>query len=150
MDITLTLEPHGWLDVSIEYKTHERVELPVSWLSDALGDMARQLVSLHKGTEEVVMVMQTEPGEYRFRIKKTDQARVQFMLYEMHDNFSSQAVTEGNLLMSEELTLVKLTKLFYREFSKLKDMGLEQYQTHWSYEFPMDAYERIGRIVQIN
>lgn len=57
MDITLTLEPHGWLDVSIEYKTHERVELPVSWLSDALGDMARQLVSLHKGTEEVVMVM---------------------------------------------------------------------------------------------
>ncbi len=104
---------------------------------------------LHKGSEEVVMVMQTEPGEYRFRIKKINQVQIQFMVYEMHDNFSSQVVTEGTLLMSEELTLVKLTKLFYREFSKMRDLGLEEYKTRWSYEFPNDAYERIGRVVQI-
>ncbi|WP_339837019.1 hypothetical protein [Paenibacillus sp. FSL R7-0272] len=111
--------------------------------------MASQLIALHRGAEEVVMVMQTEPGEYRFKIKKIAQARVRFMVYEMRDTFSSQVVTEGTLLMSEELTLVKLTKLFYREFSKLKNLGLEEYKNRWSYGFPMDAYERIGRVVQI-
>ncbi|MGQ8871209.1 hypothetical protein [Paenibacillus sp. TSA_86.1] len=149
MDIKMKLEPHGWLDIEIESDQEERIEIPVSWLSDALGDMASRLVALHKGAEEVVMVMQTEPGEFRFRIKKTAQARVRFMVYKMHDNFSSQMVTEGALLMSEELTLVKLTKLFYREFSKIRELGLEEYKTRWSYEFPNDAYARIGRVVQI-
>lgn len=149
MGIRMKLEPHGWLDIEIESQLQEIIEISVSWLSDALGDMASQLIALHRGAEEVVMVMQTEPGEYRFKIKKIAQARVQFMVYKMHDNFSSQVVTEGALLLSEDLTLVKLTKLFYREFSKMRDLGLEEYKTRWSYEFPMDAYERIGRVVQI-
>ncbi|WP_186327723.1 hypothetical protein [Paenibacillus xylanexedens] len=51
--------------------------------------------------------------------------------------------------MSEELTLVKLTKLFYRELSKLKEMGPEEYRKRWSFDFPLEAYERIGRVVQI-
>lgn len=149
MDIVMTLEPHGWLDILVQPGQGEEIEIPVSFLSDAVEDIARQFVALHKGATEVTMTMQTEPGEYRFRIKKRSQTIVQFMVYEMSDNFSSEAVTEGRLLMSEELTLVKLTKLFYRELSKMKEMGLEEYHKRWSFDFPLNAYERIGRVVQI-
>lgn len=149
MDIVMTLEPHGWLDILLKPNQGEQIEIPVSFLSDAVDDITRQFVALHKGAAEVTITMQTEPGEYRFRIKKCSKTMIQFMVYEMSDNFSPEAVTEGCLLMSEELTLVKLTKLFYRELSKLKEMGLEEYHKRWSFDFPLDAYERIGRVVQI-
>ncbi|MGE6575373.1 hypothetical protein [Paenibacillus xylanexedens] len=149
MDIVMTLEPHGWLDILVQPDQGEQIEIPVSFLSDAVDEIARQFVALHKGATEVTMTMQTEPGEYRFWIKKRSQVIVQFMVYEMSDNFSTEAVTEGRLLMSEELSLVKLTKLFYRELSKLKEMGLEEYHKRWSFDFPLNAYERIGRVVQI-
>lgn len=149
MDIVMTLEPHGWMDITIQPNQGEQIEIPVSFLSDAVGEIARHIVALHKGVTEVTMTLQTEPGEYRFWIKKRSQVIVQFMVYEMSDNFSTEAVTEGGLLMSEELTLVKLTKLFYRELSKLKELGPEEYHKRWSFDFPLDAYERIGRVVQI-
>ncbi|PRA08721.1 MULTISPECIES: hypothetical protein [unclassified Paenibacillus] len=149
MDIVMTLEPHGWLDILVQPDQGEQIEIPVSFLSDAVEDIARQFVALHKGATEVTITMQTEPGEYRFWIKKRSQTMVQFMVYEMSDNFSTEAVTEGRLLMSEELTLVKLTKLFYRELSKMKEIGPEEYHKRWSFDFPLNAYERIERIVQI-
>ncbi|WP_405131721.1 hypothetical protein MHB43_08355 [Paenibacillus sp. FSL H8-0317] len=149
MDIVMTLEPHGWMDITIQPNQGEQIKIPVSFLSDAVDEVARHIVALHKGAAEVTMTMQTEPGEYRFWIKKRSQVIVQFMVYEMSDNFSTEAVTEGRLLMSEELTLIKLTKLFYRELSKLKEMGLKEYHKRWSFDFPLDAYERIGRVVQI-
>ncbi len=149
MDIVMTLEPHGWLDITIQPNQGEQIEISVSFLSDAVEDITRQIVALHKGATEVTITMQTEPGEYRFLIKKRSQVIVQFMVYEMSDNFSPEAVTEGCLLMSEELTLVKLTKLFYRELSKMKELGLEEYHKRWSFDFPLNAYERIGRVVQI-
>ncbi|MEO2260372.1 hypothetical protein ABGV43_26075 [Paenibacillus amylolyticus] len=120
MDIVMTLEPHGWLDIVVQPDQGEQIEIPVSFLSDVVDEIARQFVALHKGAAEVTMAMQTEPGEYRFRIKKRSKTMIQFMVYEMSDNFSPEDVTKGRLLMSEELTLVKLTKLFYRELSKLK------------------------------
>ncbi|WP_458125916.1 hypothetical protein [Paenibacillus sp. Z3-2] len=149
MDIVMTLEPHGWMDITIQPNQGEQIEIPVSFLSDAVDEVARHIVALHKGAAEVTMTMQTEPGEYRFWIKKRSQVIVQFMVYEMSDNFSPEDVTKGRLIMSEELTLVKLTKLFYRELSKLKEMGPEEYHKRWSFDFPLDAYERIGRVVQI-
>ncbi|ETT38091.1 hypothetical protein C161_08203 [Paenibacillus sp. FSL R5-192] len=149
MDIVMTLEPHGWLDILVQPDQGEQIEIPVSFLSDAVDEIARQFVALHKGATEVTMTMQIEPGEYRFWIKKRSQVIVQFMVYEMSDNFSTEDVTKGRLLMSEELTLVKLTKLFYRELSKLKDMGPGEYHKRWSFDFPLNAYERIGRVVQI-
>jgi len=149
MDIVMTLEPHGWLDILVQPDQGEQIEIPVSFLSDAVEDITCQIVALHKGATEVTITMQTEPGEYRFLIKKRSQVIVLFMVYEMSDNFSPEAVTEGCLRMSEELTLVKLTKLFYRELSKMKEMGLEEYHKRWSFDFPLNAYERIGRVVQI-
>ena len=80
MDIVMTLEPHGWLDIVVQPDQGEQIEIPVSFLSDVVDEIARQFVALHKGAAEVTMAMQTEPGEYRFRIKKRSKTMIQFMV----------------------------------------------------------------------
>ncbi|WP_145320076.1 hypothetical protein [Paenibacillus xylanexedens] len=63
MDIVMTLEPYGWMDITIQPNQGEQIEIPVSFLSDAVDEVARHIVALHRGAAEVTMTMQTEPGE---------------------------------------------------------------------------------------
>ncbi|MCG7379094.1 hypothetical protein MH215_18940 [Paenibacillus sp. ACRSA] len=144
----MNLEPHGWLDIFITPTFGERIEIPASFLTDAIRDLVDKLIALRKGADDVEITIQTEPGEYRFWIKKQSASRVQFEVYEMSDNFSSEAVHEGRRLMSEEVTRVRLYKLMYRELKKMKDLGLDEYKKRWSGDFPQSGFTQIERYVQ--
>lgn len=148
MDIVMNLEPHGWLDIFITPTSGERIEIPASFLTDAIRDLVDKLIALRKGADDVEITIQTEPGEYRFWTKKQSASRVQFEVYEMSDNFSSEAVHEGRRLMSEEVTMVRLYKLMYRELKKMKDLGLDEYKKRWSGDFPQSGFTQIERYVQ--
>lgn len=148
MDIVMNLEPHGWLDIFITPTSGERIEILASFLTDAIRDLVDKLIALKKGADDVEITIQTEPGEYRFWIKKQSASRVQFEVYEMSDNFSSEAVHEGRRLMSEEVTRVRLYKLMYRELKKMKDLGLDEYKKRWSGDFPLSGFTQIERYVQ--
>ncbi|MDQ0170650.1 hypothetical protein [Paenibacillus tundrae] len=148
MDIVMNLEPHGWLDIFITPTSGERIEIPASFLTDAIRDLVDKLIALRKGADDVEITIQTEPGEYRFWIKKHSLRYVQFEVYEMSDNFSSGAIHEGHRLMSEEVPMVRLYKLMYRELKKMKDLGIDEYKKRWSGDFPLSGFTQIERYVQ--
>lgn len=40
MDIIMNLQPHGWLDISITSSEGEIIEIPVSFLTDSIHELA--------------------------------------------------------------------------------------------------------------
>lgn len=143
MEISMSLEPHGWLDVVINSKDGEEIEIPVSFLTDAIYDIANKVSILNNEVNEVIISVQTEPGEYRFRIIKVSNTLSLFEVFEMNDNFSSEMLEEGTLLITEEIKTIRLLRIIHRELTKMKGLGAEEYKKRWNSDFPISAYERI-------
>lgn len=141
----MNLEPHGWLDVLLISDAGERIEIPVSFLTDAIHDWAEQISRLKGDVRQVTIVMQTEPGEYRARISKISDQEVRFELLCMNDNFSSQPNEAGKKVFDQNTRTIKLKKTVYRELTKLKNLGADEYKKRWAEPFPSEAYEKIDR-----
>jgi hypothetical protein len=120
------------------------VRIPVSFLSDAIYEIASKISMMDKDSEVIIITMQTEPGEYRFKISKISQELCLFQVFEMSDNFSSEALEEGILLLSQEIKTIRLARIIYRELTKMKDMGLDEYMDRWGAEFPIEEYRRLS------
>ncbi|MNK89115.1 hypothetical protein D3C87_1091120 [compost metagenome] len=143
MEITMTLLPHGWLDISISTSEGKTIEIPVSFLTNAIYEIANKTSSLDKDISDVIITMQTEPGEYRFKITKISNLLCKFQVYEMGDNFSSEAIEEGEFLISEQIQIIRLLRLIFRELTKMRDLGLEEFKERWNSDFPINAYKKI-------
>lgn len=147
MDITMSLQPHGWLDVMIYRTRGEKIEIPVSFLSDAIHEIASKTSSLGIAENDAIITMQTEPGEYRFKISKVTEDLSLFQLFEMSDNFSSEAIEEGTLLITEEIKTIRLLRIIHRELTKMKDLGMEGFKERWNSDFPINAYNGLSETI---
>ncbi len=148
MEIILDLEEHGWLDVIISTKQGNEIHIPVSFLSDAVYDIASRMSVLDTNYTDITIVLQTEPGEYRLRITKKSEKSCLFEVFEMDDNFSSEYTHEGNLLLVEEVKTIRLIRMIYRELSKMKELGLEEFKRRWNYDFPLGYYIRMSEAIK--
>ncbi|MEK3779234.1 hypothetical protein [Paenibacillus sp. FSL R5-0810] len=55
MDIIMNLQPHGWLDISITFSEGEIIEIPVSFLTDSIHELADKSSLLDKDFNEVII-----------------------------------------------------------------------------------------------
>jgi hypothetical protein len=147
MDILMNLQPHGWLDVLIRVDDME-INIPVSFLSDAISEIASKMSIIDQDIDSIIITLQTEPGEYRFMVSKISNQLSLFRVFEMSDNFSSEAIEEGTLLLSQEIKTIRLVRIIHRELTKMKDMGLDEYKDRWSSEFPIEAYKKLGEVIK--
>ncbi|EBK2059899.1 hypothetical protein MJ257_22780 [Paenibacillus timonensis] len=147
MEISMSLQPHGWLVVMIYTTEGKKFDIPVSFLSDAIHEIASKISILDKDVNEVIITMQTEPGEYRLKISKISNVFCLFQLFEMSDNFSTEATEEGTLLITEEIKTIRLLRIIHRELTKMKDLGSEGFIKRWNSDFPINAYERLTDMI---
>jgi|GEM_PF-1948367 len=147
MDIIMNLQPHGWLDISITSSEGEIIEIPVSFLTDSIHELADKSSLLDKDFNEVIITMQTEPGEFRFKITRITNSLCNFQVYEMSDNFSCELNEEGKLLISEQLQTIRLLRIIHRELTRMKDLGFKEFQERWNSEFPLNAYEKLRNTI---
>src|SRR5689334_2478187 len=66
------LTGRGWSAATISDR-ETTAELTASYLSDALGDLARATVGLLRGAAAVRVSWDEEPGEYRWLLARTDE-----------------------------------------------------------------------------
>ncbi|UKS29335.1 hypothetical protein LOZ80_10530 [Paenibacillus sp. HWE-109] len=148
MDFRMSLEPHGWLDIVITSNEGTEIEIPASFLSDAISDLTDKTSNLLEHANEFLISIQTEPGEYRIKYSKISRELILFELYEMDDNFSSEELFKGKLLISEHVHTIKLLRMIYRELTKMKDLGMEEFKERWSYDFPVNTYDKISTSIK--
>lgn len=95
-----------------------------------------------EGNQDVVAKFQTEPGEYRFRLKSQGKVCL-FEVYIFDDNFCKDELEKGQCVISTQIETDKLINKFYREILKLKETGIDEFKKRWGYDFPQDAFMRL-------
>lgn len=148
MDIIMKLDFYGWLDVFIYTSGGKEIEIPVSYLTDAIHELSSKISVIDQINGDTIITVQTEPGEYRLRILRVTDEACLFQVFEMDDNFSTQHIEEGTLLVSEEIEAIRLLRIIHRELSKMKDLGHEEFKERWGSDFPDNAYERISTLIK--
>ena len=137
--LSYILHEHGWAMASISDGV-ATVEMDVSFLSDALGDLARAARGILRGMPEATFSFQQEPGEHRFVVSRGGDGRVSVNVYRFPDTFSRSR--RGELVMTIECGL--------REFATecinclrrvLDEHGEAGYRERWrNADFPLREY----------
>lgn len=139
--LSYILQQHGWAAASIS-DGDATVETDVTYLSDALGDLARAARGILRGMPEVTFSFQQEPGEHRFVVSRHED-RVQLSVYRFPETFSRSQ--QGELVMTAQCSL--------REFATecinclrrvLDEHGEEGYRERWkNADFPLREYREL-------
>jgi hypothetical protein len=136
--LSYILQEHGWAAASIS-DGDATVETDVSYLSDALGDLARAARGILRGMPEATFSFQQEPGEHRFVVSREDDG-VRVVVYRFADTFSRARAGEA----------IMVAKCSLREFATecinclrrvLDEHGEAGYRQRWkNAEFPSQEY----------
>src|SRR4051812_41879340 len=96
--LSYTLEDHGWATASFG-NGESTIQTDVSYLSDALGDLARAARGILRGLPQATFSLQREPGEHRIVFTRRDD-HVTVNVYAYPDTFSGSEY--GDLLLTAE------------------------------------------------
>jgi hypothetical protein len=139
LHLSYILHEHGSATASVGSGDRKLDIIGVSFLSDALGDMARSARSTLRGMSESTFSFQMEPGEYRFVVSR-DGTQVVVRVYHFAESFSRRQ--HGELVLTAECSL--------REFATecinclrrvLDEHGQAGYRERWkNADFPLREY----------
>lgn len=147
---TFTLLEHGWAKAQVA--SMDKVQpLSASYLSDALGDLARSVIRLFSATEPetITCSWQEEPGEFRWIMRRFgDSIRLQIRMFA--DTASRKRDEEGSLLFETQCSLLRLaTQVQSQLYHVLMEFGEEGYLLRWmKYPFPKSEYQQLTGLIQ--
>jgi hypothetical protein len=141
LQLSYILHEHGWATVVVGNGDNS-IETEVSYLSDALGDLARAARGILRGLSEATVRLQQEPGEHRVLLTH-DGNRVRAEVYRFDDTFSRS--TRGKPLLTAECTLRELATACINCLRHVLDEhGEAGYRLRWkNHEFPMREYRAL-------
>jgi hypothetical protein len=148
MEIVYELAGAGWADARISHKGNYR-NMAVSYLSDALGDMARAAVQLLRGGREVSFSFQDEPGEHRWILSRGEADSLRIRVFWFDDAFSARRQERGTEVFACDCAVLDFVgQVSYVLQSVLADEGVEGYRRRWqNYEFPLDSFTELQRLL---
>jgi hypothetical protein len=148
MQLVYKLAGAGWADARISNTSVYR-DMAVSYLSDALGAMARAALQLLRGAREASFSFQDEPGEHRWILSRgeADSLRIRILWFE--DNFSPRPQERGTEVFGCDCAVLDFVGQVSSVLQTLlADEGIDGYIRRWqSDEFPVDTFAEIQRLL---
>ena len=139
-----TLHEHGWASAAIG-DGDTTVSFNVSYLGDALGDLARATRSVLRGLPEARCSFQQEPGEHRLLFARDEQV-VRVTVERLHKTFSRRERGEV-LLVTQAEPLQLAEEVLNCLFRVLARHGEEGYLERWGRAaFPSAEYRDLLEI----
>lgn len=137
-DLTYTLGNHGWA-AACASNGNQHVEMTVSYLSDALGDLARTVRGLMRGVPETSFSFLDEPGEHRIILRR-DAETVRITAYWFEDEGLS--LSRGRVVLTAECSVGELATTTINCLRRILDTHGEMgYRQRWQeHDFPMQEY----------
>ena len=138
------LHEHGWASAFVGDGS-TTVTFDASYLSDALGDLARAVRAVLRGLPESKCAFEQEPGEHRLLFVRDEQV-IRITLERLHETFSR--AQRGELLLvtqSEPLQLAE--EVLNCLFRVLARHGEDDYLRRWiNAPFPSAEYRDLLEI----
>jgi hypothetical protein len=136
----------GWSEATLSDR-ETAAEITASYLSDALGDLARGVILLLHGREDVTVSWKEEPGEYRWRFTLTgDRLTVRILWFD--SPYSTLPDDRGRPVFQTACRLVDFAGQVTSQLrTLLETLGEAEYKRHWvSHDFPRAEYETLVRL----
>jgi hypothetical protein len=137
----------GWAECTLEIDG-VGVTVTASYLSDALDELCRAVVSVLAGDREATASFDEEPGEYRWRLERVGAERVRVRILEFEELWSQAPDRAGKLVFEAECRLRTLGGALLSELQRLeKTYGAAGYKERWV-EHPFPA-RRIAQLKEL-
>ena len=142
------LTGRGWSAATISARG-QTAHLSASFLSDALGDLARAVIALLRGAERASLDWQEEPGDYRWLLTREAERLVIRVLW-FDDTFSRASDDRGRLVFETECRLMDFAGQLKSQLQYLLEhVGSTGYKQQWvQQEFPLAEYETLRQLLR--
>lgn len=146
MRIEYQLAGAGWADARISDGSSSR-EMEVSYLSDALGDMAQGALQMLRGAREVSFSFQDEPGEHRWTLIRGEEDSLRIRIFWSKEAFNHRFPRHATEVFSCDCAVLDFVgQVSYVLQTLLLEEGLDGYRRRWlSHEFPLGVFNEIQR-----
>lgn len=129
---------HGWAE-AVASAADRSCEITVSYLSDALGDLARAALACTLKTDELELTFSffDEPGEYRWAISRAgDQVRISIV--EFDDYAPKSNTVDGKLIFEAACSLRRFVSQVRGLLQSIhNEVGVLKYKEQWkNHDFP--------------
>jgi hypothetical protein len=141
-----TLIGRGWVEATLANGINQQRFL-ASYLSDAIGDLLRVVISLLEGARRGTCLWEQEPGEYRWLFTRQDE-QIQIRIVSFGQTFSRQFDEEGECVLTVQCSLLKFpTKLSKQLEQLLATWDENGYHSTWGYPFPQEDFQKMKRLL---
>jgi hypothetical protein len=141
--IDYRLEGDGWAK-AVVVAGNLKVEMRVSYVTDALGDLMRAVTSVSEGQPEARLTWAREPDWYRWRLDRRGE-NVEFSIWRYDDEPDPLDAQDGVLMLSAETTVEGISSAVSAAAHAVLDQhGVAGYKELWSTTpFPLDELVRL-------
>jgi hypothetical protein len=122
--------------------------LTAQFLSDALGDLSRAVLTLLQGLLQSKCSWQEEPGEYRWLFEqRSEHLHIRIIWFD--DTFSRQLDQRGKLIFESECQLRQFAVQMRDELERLlAQHGEAGYKSSWvNHDFPLPELEKLNQLL---
>lgn len=144
------LDTAGWADATLADGARH-VDLTASFLSDALGDLTRAVVTLLQGADYVVFAWLSEPGVAEWRVDRHDEdIDITITLFDDWVAYRAGRARRVGQPFTTQCPLVRLANEVLDELWQLRQtVGLDGYKQRWkAHDFPLTEYKQLKRLLQ--
>ncbi len=140
------LSGSGWSDCRVAVRGTE-CKVSASYLSDALGDLARAVESCLRGVDESRATFTEEPGEWRWCLSKVGNDKIRIRIVELPD--WDLAEETGEVVFEAECSPRALGRAVARELARLLQLhGMAGYRKQWGmHDFPLERLQALERLL---
>jgi len=144
MKLIYQLAGAGWADARICDNSRCR-DMAASYLSDALGDMARAALQLLGGGREASFSFQDDPGEHRWILSRGEEDSLRIRVLWFDDAFSPRPPERGAEVFTCDCTVLDFVgQVSFVLQNILAEVGVEGYQRRWrNHAFPIETFTRL-------
>lgn len=139
MKLQYKLTAVGWSEALLE-DGQRTVSLNASYLSDALGELARGALAVLSGSGEVRFSFDEEPGEYRWVLKKNGAEGYALTIYEFTELWGNKADERAKVVFEHLCSRVEFARMVLKALEEVRhEHGEAGYKALWvEHEFPAE------------
>lgn len=150
ISIQYNLIGRGWAECIVEIND-QQAHLTASYLSDALADLLEAVTAVIRGSSESTASFADEPGEFRWRMKRVSDDRLQVCILRFEQLWQHRPDEEGKAILEVECRLRTFAGAVLSASQQVLSVyGLVDYQEKWiNHEFPVKAQARLKDALSI-
>lgn len=141
-----TLVGKGWIEATL-FDGMNQQRFLASYLSDAIGDLLKVVISLLEGARRGTCLWEQEPGEYRWLFTRQNE-QIQIRIVSFGRTFSRHFDEEGECVLTVQCSLLKFATKFSKQLEQLlATWGENGYHSIWGYPFPQEDFQKMKQLI---